>query len=93
MTRCSRMVVGGELDLATAPAFALAVDHLLGSGPPRIDVDLATLTFLCAAGIAALHEADRCCRRRGGRLQLERAGPRIRRLLALVGSEALLGPE
>ncbi len=86
----TRVVLSGDLDIATTVAFDLVVDQALEAGPPHLDVDLARLTFLGAAGMTALHRSDDRCRHRGGRLALERAERRIHRLLTVAGLDRLL---
>jgi anti-sigma B factor antagonist len=47
----ARLVVAGELDLATAPRVAEAVDGALGRGARRVVIDLTRLTFLDSSGL------------------------------------------
>ena len=48
------LTVRGELDLATAPQLAAAVDALLSSAPPAFAVDLTPTTFLDSSGAREL---------------------------------------
>lgn len=86
----TRVSVDGELDMATVAAFGLAVDHVLATGPPRLEVDLAELRFLSASGIEAFEVARRRCTGLGGWLRLEHVDRSVRRLLTIVGAEHLL---
>jgi anti-sigma B factor antagonist len=86
----SRIELCGDLDIAGVPAFDLVIDYVLHDGPPRLDVDLAGMTFLSAAGIGLLEASDERCGCAGGRLRLRRADARVRRLLTLVGAGRLL---
>jgi anti-anti-sigma factor len=54
--RNRRLVLRGELDIATAPAFAAAVEAL--NGRP-CEIDLEGLEFLDSAGLHALLAAKR----------------------------------
>ena len=79
----------GELDLACAGAVR---DELL-AGAARyreLVVDLSRLTFIDARGIAMLVAVAADLQGRGGRLELHRARPFQRRLLAAVGLEDML---
>lgn len=51
------LTVTGEVDLATAPALETAIDAALDAGPAGLVVDLAAVSFLASAGMAALVSA------------------------------------
>ena len=86
----SRVIVCGEVDVATAAALRHVIDHVLASGPPRMDADVAAMAFIDAAGIRVFESAGQRCRLRGGRLRLEQPSAQLRRLLAMVGCANLL---
>jgi anti-sigma B factor antagonist len=46
--------VGGEIDLATAPALEAAIDEVLGEDPPMLVIDLSGVEFLASAGLRIL---------------------------------------
>ena len=93
-TGSTLITLTGELDHATRPTFDQAVNHALRAGPPTLVIDLAGLEFLAVAGGHAFEEADRRCRRAGGRLVLLNPGRPVLRLLALFGITGLIeGPE
>ncbi len=48
------LTVTGEVDLATAPALETAIDAALDSGADHLVIDLAAVSFLASAGMAAL---------------------------------------
>ncbi|GAB2696150.1 STAS domain-containing protein [Nocardia thraciensis] len=48
------LTVAGEVDLATAPALENAIEATLGGKPAALIIDLAQVTFLASAGMAAL---------------------------------------
>lgn len=52
-----RVVVAGELDIASAPEFLAAVRPRLGER--RVVVDLGGVTFLDSSGVRALHTLSR----------------------------------
>jgi anti-sigma B factor antagonist len=53
-----RVVVSGELDLATAPQLTSAIEALAGTWVQRVVVDLAAVTFMDSSGVAALCRAQ-----------------------------------
>ena len=58
--------VAGEVDLANADALAAAVGRALGDAAGMLVVDLADLTYIDSAGLAALHRSTRQVEDRGG---------------------------
>jgi anti-anti-sigma factor len=78
------VTVAGELDVATAPALARALADAEG----EITVDLSATTFADPAVVHVLLAArDRCHSMR----VLRRGDSAVARLLALTGTEALVG--
>jgi anti-sigma B factor antagonist len=75
----------GELDMLTAPHLERELDRLRGRGFCDIDLDIAGLTFVAAAGLSAFTRCDRCLRAAAGRFRLVGPTPRCRRLLAITG--------
>lgn len=74
----------GELDLSTVPALKTRLHSFLDGSVPRLILDLAGLTFMDSAGMAALVIADRRARQLGVGLVL--AGPQqiVARVLSLT---------
>ena len=84
-----RVVVAGELDIATVPQ----LDRVLRDAEsiaPMIVLDLGGLEFVSSCGAHLLMEADARIRRAGGRLKIKRAPDGLRRILALVCATAEL---
>lgn len=77
----------GELDMASSISLAAYLDKLAHS---TVIVDASGLTFVDAAGIGALLQAQQQITRRGDALVLRGASPRIRRVIELAGATALL---
>jgi anti-sigma B factor antagonist len=50
----ARIVVSGELDMATSPQLTGAIEALASSGTRRVVVDLLEVTFLDSSGVSAL---------------------------------------
>ncbi|HZA16489.1 MAG TPA: STAS domain-containing protein [Pseudonocardiaceae bacterium] len=86
----SRVVLIGELDLASAPHLQRVLDELHRDGFQEIVLDLARLDFLSATGLEVFVHTDDQLRATGGRLILSRPGPRARRILAITGLDTVL---
>jgi anti-sigma B factor antagonist len=84
------LALGGELDLATAPAFREAVGGLLGSGCRHLVVDLADTTFVDSSGLGALLWAAHRLRAAGGDLSVVRPTAQTAELLRITGLGRLL---
>lgn len=63
------LVVQGEIDVATAPAFAAALSRATPRDG-RLDVDLSAVTFLGVAGLNVIATAAHAARTRGQRLRV-----------------------
>ena len=88
----SRVVVDGELDVATAPQ----LDRVLRKAEADTSLvllDLHGLEFLAGCGVKLLLEADARIRRSGGRLSILDAPPALGRILALTGAGSALDIE
>jgi anti-anti-sigma factor len=74
----------GELDLATADAFAAEVRHHFDAGP--VLLDLGALSFLDSSGVRALDALRRDVDRHGWTLAIAPdLQPGVRRLLDMTG--------
>ena len=78
------VALSGELDISGAGHLGRALRAAAGSGS-RIIVDLAELSFIDCAGLAALASARREARQAGGDLLLAAAAKPVARLLSLTG--------
>ena len=74
----------GELDLATAPAMCAVLEDACAPGPVEVVVELSELTFVDAAGLAALLHGAEVARRAGGQLLLASPSRMLRRMLHLL---------
>jgi anti-anti-sigma factor len=78
------VMIGGELDVATAPALRSHLSDLIANGRTRLVFDLGQLRFLDASGLGVLASTAGPLREQGGWLRLVNVHPRIRRLLGIV---------
>jgi anti-sigma B factor antagonist len=81
------IVLGGELDLATAPELWAAIDHALARGRKHLVLDLVDLGFVDSTGLGVFVRAGKELRASGGRLTLRHPGERVAKLLAITGLE------
>jgi len=81
--------VCGELDMSTAALLTDLVEAVVESRPILVIVDMAGVTFLCAAGVRGLIQARDMIVARGGRLVLHAPSRTARWVLTLTGTEDL----
>jgi anti-sigma B factor antagonist len=86
----SRVILSGELDLASAPNLEQVLDQLCRDGYPEVVLDLSGLEFLSAAGLTVFLRAHDQLRDTGGRLILNRPGRLVRRVLAITELDTVL---
>ena len=79
-----RLLLRGELDLATAREFEHRMEEASRKTPAAITVDLTGLSFLDSRGLSAILGAQRLCEERGCRLTVI-AGEQAQRLFDLTG--------
>ena len=78
----------GELDLTAVPALAKHLEQALAGQPRRLVLDLTRVTFADVAAARLLAGATRG-QPAAGPPVLRRAGPEVRRILALTGLDSL----
>ncbi|MFB6892116.1 STAS domain-containing protein [Kitasatospora sp. NPDC056327] len=76
----------GELDLDTVPVLRAALDPALAGPGGTVLIDCADLSFCDSTGLSALLEAAGRATACGGRLELVRPRPLVRRVLELTGA-------
>lgn len=87
----ARIVLHGELDMATAPRLREAIDTLLARpGATDVTIDLAELTFCDSTGLTEFIRADHELRNRGHQLRLRRPTSTVQHILALTHLDAAL---
>lgn len=86
------LVRGGEIDVATAPPFLDTLSGAMGRRPPRVDLDLAAVTFMDARTVGAVGRAALSMGDWDGTLRARNARYAVRRAFDLCGWGALLAP-
>lgn len=81
----ARVVVRGELDLATAPALDNALTDVIDRGARSLVLDVADLTFMDASGLRVLITASNRVGPDGGTLILRAVPKPVLRVLELTG--------
>ena len=83
------VVVRGEIDLATAPAFRAALDDAVNSSG-RVEVDLRDTTFMDSTGLAALLAVHTRLGQAHKGLVIHDPSPAVRLVLNISGVAPLL---
>jgi stage II sporulation protein AA (anti-sigma F factor antagonist) len=83
----------GEFDLSGTELFWAYASEALDSGPESIVVDAAGLTFIDSAGLVALWRARDAAYAAGVAYRVSNATPAVRRVVELLGLEALLSDD
>jgi anti-anti-sigma factor len=84
----ARVVVSGEVDMATAPQLTSAIESLAGATVQRVVVDLAAVSFMDSSGISALCLARKKLEVDGTMLVLGPMSPQVESTLQMVGLDA-----
>jgi anti-anti-sigma factor len=79
-----RLVVSGELDLATAEDLESQLKALESAEPPVLVLDLRELGFMDSTGLRTVIAADARARDRGGRLVVVRPPEEVERVFRLT---------
>jgi anti-sigma B factor antagonist len=86
----TRLMVAGELDIATAADFGIELARLIDDRGPDVLIDTSDLAFCDARGLAAIVAADNRARRRGGAVTLTGVRPQLARILRVAHLERLV---
>ncbi len=79
-----RLVVSGELDLASAEELEANLKQLESSEPEVLMLDLRELEFMDSTGLRTVIAADARAKERGGRLVVVRASEEVDRVFRLT---------
>ncbi len=82
--RAAVVVVRGEVDLATAPAFRAALDDAL-DGSERVEVDLRDTSFMDSCGLVVLVAAHKRLGEAHEALVIRDPSPEVRRVMEIAG--------
>jgi anti-anti-sigma factor len=80
----------GELDMATAPRMARALNAALDRRPTAVTIDLSRLAFVDSTGIRVLITAARRARNEGCSLILRAPNRSVNKVLLLTGLDQLI---
>lgn len=84
----SRIVVTGEVDMATAPQIASAIDSLDRARAQRVVLDLSGVSFMDSTGLASLVHGRAKLVSRGAVLVLGAVSKQVQVLLQTAGLES-----
>jgi len=85
-----RLLLAGELDIASAPILEATIAGLCENGRSAIVLDVRKVTFMDSTGLRAVLAADKLCRGRGHALSLAGANGAVQRLFDLTGVSGAL---
>jgi anti-sigma B factor antagonist len=79
-----RVVLAGELDLATADQLEDELKRVESSEPPKLVLDLRKLEFMDSTGLRAVIAADSRARERGGKVVIVRPPEEVDRVFRIT---------
>lgn len=82
--------LSGELDMSTEHLITELVARVSQEHPSQVILDMAEVSFFCAAGITALLHARNTIKDAGGELLLRRPSTITMRILTTTGTAAIL---
>src|SRR3954470_5519951 len=83
--RSIRIALSGDLDLATAPAFAGELAEACAAHPSHIVLDFTDLTFCDSSGVRVCIGGSQRCDASGVTLHIHGANDRVRKVFDLLG--------
>ena len=85
-----RIVLTGELDVSTVPAFNRRMSELRHQGFHSMVVDLSGISFMDSTGLSAILVAEMHARMRGQRFSVVEGPPHVNELFRLTGVDNFL---
>jgi anti-anti-sigma factor len=89
----TRLVLEGELYLATAPMLAVNVIRACTDKPAEMLIDLSALDYCDSSGLREFIRAAKLCAGNGTTLRVGGARGRVRRVFELTGIAEVVGLE
>lgn len=80
-----RLLLTGELDIASVPSLEASVSRLCVDGTRAITLDLSRLLFIDSTGLAAIVFAGKLCDKHGCQFSLVPGSSAVQRLFELTG--------
>jgi len=80
----------GRLNMVSAPKLRQAVDEAVGSGRPRVVVDLSEVEFMDSSGLGALIGCLKSARQAGGDLRIAAPTKQVTMVLKLSNLDRVL---
>jgi anti-sigma B factor antagonist len=80
-----RLVLTGELDIASAPEIEALTQDIASDGTTAITLDLSKLTFMDCCGLRAILRTRELCESRGYEFTLTHGTDAVDRVFALTG--------
>lgn len=80
----------GRLNMVSAPELRDAATRAVGSGRPRVVVDLAAVEFMDSSGLGALIASLKTARQAGGDLRIAAANEQVALVLQLSNVDRIL---
>ncbi|MFC1435317.1 STAS domain-containing protein [Streptacidiphilus sp. N1-3] len=82
--------VSGDMDMETCPPLERALTRLIDDSTPHLALDMSGVGFLDSPGINALLRTANRAREHHGSLALAALPPHLRRVLEIVGVDAVI---
>lgn len=87
-TRAGHLILGGDLDVASAPAFrARLLAFVEQGGPEDCVIDVSNVSFIDTTGFHTLLEGHDLLRTRGRTMRIHGASRSLGKLIALLGQD------
>ena len=80
-----RVVLRGEIDVATAPKLTAALDELIAQGARLVVLDAADVEFMDSSGLRVIVQSGTKLSEAGGRLLIDGMSGAVQRVLEIAG--------
>jgi anti-anti-sigma factor len=86
----ARVIVAGEIDLATSHDLSEAIKQALTEAPKALVIDLSDVSFCDSSGLGVLAVSERECKLQGVQYRITGATGAVRRVFDITGLDELL---